>query len=233
MSLTHLKRLIGSTYHSNSTLSGNLWLSNKVFKNKNFVKLNNLILDANQSNHIYNRNFLNNKGLAFLNFSESSIMWVAKRFIFLQNMNLNFQANNYFKNTRDIKNFETKDNLLAGIDEAGLNNLVLFFLNVANSNNIYRNSIEHYDLYNINSQQNLNSQKSNLQKYIIDLADQITFESEFSIAFASHFSRTLVFQNNTLIMFNAILSPADFNRHSMFTGGLFDEELPAFNFFKF
>jgi hypothetical protein len=134
-------------------------------------------------------------------------------------MNLNLQANNYLKNTSDIENLELGDRLLEGVNDAGLNNLIFFFLNVASSNNIYLNSIEHYDLREVNFQQK-NLEKLNLQKYIVELADQITFESDFSIAFASHFSRTLVFHNNTLIMFNTVVSPTNFSKQYTLPGDL-------------
>jgi hypothetical protein len=74
LSLTHLKRLIGSTYHSNSTLSGNLWLSNKVFKNKNFIKLNRLVSDSLSNKNALAFNLSSNLNISALNASESSIM---------------------------------------------------------------------------------------------------------------------------------------------------------------
>ena len=206
LSMTNLRKTLGTNPVSNSTTKHNIWFSNKINHDKNFIHLNRLLSQATPNVNNLQQGMLSNVNLNSLNFSESSINWVAKRFFLLQNMNLNFlnidhRTSNHLKPSKD--DFEKS---LTNFESLGTNNLVLLFNSLLGSN-VTTNAglLSHYDLKSNNNLNflNLNSKvNEDYTKYLLDFADQVTLSTPLTIRFASHFSNTIVFDKNSLILFS-------------------------------
>ena len=97
---------------------------------------------------------------------------------------------------------------LTNFEGLGTNNLVLLFNSFLGSN-LTTNSglLSHYDLLS-NNKLNLLRTNSKVNerytKYVLDFADQVTLSTPLTIRFASHFSNTIVFDKNSLILFSNI-----------------------------
>lgn len=99
---------------------------------------------------------------------------------------------------------------LVHFESLGTNTLVLLFNSILSSSpNSSIGLLNHYDLkttkdFNfINTNPRLNKRYT---KYIIDFADHVTLTTPFTIRFASHFSNTIVLNNNSLILFSNLNS---------------------------
>lgn len=121
-------------------------------------------------------------------------------------MNLNFlnidhHTSGYLKPSKD--DFKKS---LTNFESLGTNNLVLLFNSLLGSD-VTTNAglLSHYDLKSNNNLNflNMNSKvNEDYTKYLLDFADQVTLSTPLTIRFASHFSNTIVFDKNSLILFS-------------------------------
>ena len=208
LSITNLKKTLGINPISDSLTKHNIWFSNKVVHSKNFIQINRLMSQVSPSVNNLQLNISSNINLNSLNFSESSINWLAKRFFLLQNMNMNFLNIGSSYHNDLILSKSDFEKSLTNFEGLGTNNLVLLFNSFLGSN-LTTNSglLSHYDLLS-NNKLNLLRTNSKLNerytKYVLDFADQVTLSTPLTIRFASHFSNTIVFDKNSLILFSNI-----------------------------
>jgi hypothetical protein len=99
-------------------------------------------------------------------------------------------------------------NKLKSLETLGANNLILLFNIFLNTNFVKQDNIFSY--YDVSANIIPTTFKGNTPqatnfKYLHEFADRITFSTTFLIRFASHFSNTLVFDKNSLVLFSNIL----------------------------
>jgi hypothetical protein len=208
LSLTNTKKLISTSSFSNSSLKKQIWIANKINDNKNFLKLNNLLLQSTTVSGLSHKNVYSNLKYNALNFSENSILWLAKRFFLTQNMSLGYLTYNTTASAVSWEKNKDFSKKLKSLETLGANNLILLFNIFLNTNFVKQDNIFSYYDVSINTAPTTfrgNTSQATNFKYLLEFADQITFSTTFLIRFASHFSNTLVFDKNSLVLFSNIL----------------------------
>ena len=122
-------------------------------------------------------------------------------------MSLNYLTYNTVGGVKSLHERMEFTNRLKTLETLGTNNLALFFNVLLNTNFVKQENVfSYYDTYLNDYPTKLLRGKSGTTqlRYLIEFADQITFSTTFLIRFASHFSNTLVFDKNSLVLFSNI-----------------------------
>lgn len=231
-SITNLKKLLTSPIVSNLSSTGNIWLSNKIYKDKNFIKFNDSYNNELGVNTLFKKYTLDYSFFKNISFYETSIFWVVKRFKFLQAMNTNhqdFEKNNFFKNTN--LSIEKKNK----VDLFLLYNLVLnsqdfnqsiFDYKPSLKNQIYTpqltnfdlNSIKHIDYnlitsFNMLSFKKLNFDLNSLSNikfglstmYYNDFNNIFLISTPVELAFSRLFFSSIYLDNKKIIVYSNLI----------------------------
>lgn len=90
--ITHIKKLVDNNNSNVFALKANIWSSNKLVSNSNFLKLSQSLADFEMNDLPTSFNLGSKTSSSSLNNYESSLFWVVKRFSFTQLMFHNIQT---------------------------------------------------------------------------------------------------------------------------------------------
>jgi len=148
--LTNLKKLLGSQRTNESMLKQNLWLTNKAYSNKQFLKMFKSFkgLGLNNNFCIYNSSSNISQSVINLASIEEGIYWTTKRFKVLEELGKINQYNEYTPNPFSTNNFK-KTNYL------NFNDTFNIFTSVLSSHYLGYSVFEQYNLVSRFSGSNL------------------------------------------------------------------------------
>ena len=148
--ITHIKKLYGLPFYEKDSSNTNIWLSNKLSNNTNFLKLQEQLKHNNMAYSFLNNNTVINNMLAS-NFFETSNFWVVKRFKFLQTQAKNNQfIELYEKSYSGEKSLNSKINYVNLTSNKLLYNYCFSQKNLSNFVNLLGTSIPYKNNYSEN-----------------------------------------------------------------------------------
>lgn len=109
LSITNLKKLYGSSQYNNNFMTYNTWGSNRLSSQKNFFKTSSFLRNFSTDLGFTENKVLTTNNLVALNFYETSISWLIKKFSFLNSNQTNqTYIDFYYPVVKDYETFITE-----------------------------------------------------------------------------------------------------------------------------
>lgn len=252
--VTTIKKLMGNSPRSSIATKRSIWLSNKMYNNKQFLQLNKSLAKPGVLTEFYVKNIHSNASLKTLDLYEQAMFWHAKRFRYTQGLNMNTQA---IDNYKKVSLPELSSNLKQDLN---INSLFFYYNTALDLNYLHKSNLEHYSLHNrlytsqskadslhiklvdpinfisiitpfffmthdyytptnnyvmlasgrmrfnmnLDYIQTFNFAKERNVPYSLDFSEQTIFSTGFNSLFGAHVANSIVFDNNTMLVFHNI-----------------------------
>jgi hypothetical protein len=162
--VTTIKKLMGNSPRSSIATKRSIWLSNKMYNNKQFLQLNKSLAKPGVLTEFYVKNIHSNTSLKAIDLYEQGMFWYAKRFKYTQGLNMNSQVVDNYKNVNLLKSSN------GSRWDLNLNTLFLYYNTALDLNYLHKSNLEHYSLYN-----KLLAGQANVNPFYIKLVDPVNF----------------------------------------------------------